>query len=187
MNNVVIDRKRIHFIKHFIIKEDRLKMKERDLKGTCTQKILLVKAGNPKHFREIYSWVINELKKQSLLLIPFPSTNKYKPQNKQLPFSLVKELCKRNKHLINGSGFLYRKYSLPKNTRDINLQYKSLQLKNNKIIKNSNILLLDDVVTTGSSLAAGMIKIKSIHPKSLQAMAIARKVYLKDVPKGGLF
>lgn len=186
-NSFIFDKKKIYFINYFIIKEDRLKMKIKDLKRTRTQKILLAKDGNLKYIKEIFSWVVKELTNQSLILIPFPSTNKYKSVRKQLPFSIIKELCKKNKFLIDGSGFLYRKYSLSKNTRNTDLQYKSLELKNTKKIKNSNILLLDDVTTTGSSLAAGIKKIKSARPKSIKALAIAKKVYLNNIPKRSIF
>lgn len=122
-----------------------------------------------------------------LIIIPYPSTNKDKNTSQQLPNMIASGMHEEYKEWENGSGYLYRKYSLPKNTRDVIEQYKSLAITNEKALKNKNILLLDDVTTSGSSLLAGLKILAQVHPKQLKALAIARKVYLKDIPLTGIY
>ncbi|MCX6789082.1 MAG: phosphoribosyltransferase [Candidatus Gribaldobacteria bacterium] len=88
---------------------------------------------------------------------------------------------------IDGSGYLYRKYSLPKNTRDDITQYESLAIKNINFLQGKNVLLLDDVTTSGSSFVAGLKILALANPKKLKALAIAKKAYLKDVPLSGIY
>jgi len=177
----------INFINYFIIKEDRHKIGINKLNGTRTQKILATKDGETKYIKEIVSWIINEVEKKPLIIIPYPSTDKDKNQLKQLPNIIAQEMHKYYKNWVDGSGFLTRKYSLPKNTRDETEQYKSLIIKNKKNLKKKNILLLDDVTSSGSSLLAGLKKLRTVKPKKLKALAVAKKVYLKDIPLSKLF
>jgi hypothetical protein len=187
MNKQLKFDKDIFFISYFIIKEDREKIEENKLKGTRTDKILKTKNGIEDFHYEIADWVAGVLENKPLIIIPFPSTNRYKSKKRQLPFLLIKELCKKNKKWIDGSNLLFRKFSIPKNTRDVFVQIESLELLDVEKIINQEIVLLDDVVTTGSSLKAGINIIKRGIPKSVRGLAVARKVYLKDVGTNEIF
>lgn len=177
----------IYFVNYFIIKKDRAALSASALKGTRTEKILISKE-KPKIFlKEIVGWLKKELSDREMILIPFPSTNKLKSKQKQLSYLLAKELHKINPKWSNGSDLIVRKISLPKNTRNIKLQLKSLKCPKPSVIKGKNILVIDDVVTSGSSLKAAIKLIKNYHPNQVKGMALAKKVYLKDVPLTGLY
>lgn len=128
-----------------------------------------------------------KLSDEEIIFIPFPSTNKSKPKQKQLSYLLTKELHKINSKWKNGSNLIIRKKNLPKNTRNVKLQFESLKCQNHNRIKNKKILIIDDVVTSGSSLKAAIKLIKQYHPKKVKGMAIAKKVYLKDIPLSGIY
>ena len=122
------------------------------------------------------------------MFIPYPSTNKYKPRKKQLPFVLVEHICSRNKNFINGSGVIFRQTNIKKNTRNKSKQLKSLSVRDPYAsIKGSNVVVLDDVTTTGSSLKAGIELIKKHKPLKVIGFAAAKKVYLKDIPIGSKY
>lgn len=170
-----------NFISYFIIKEDREKMGKNLSPDSRTVKILSSKDGETKHLREITSWVANELQDKKILIIPFPSTNKEKPCSQQLPFLITKQLATLSSKWVDGSGIIYRRFSLPKNTRDEVQQYKSLSFDADKLKGFENILILDDVITSGSSLKAGL-KLLLPTRSNVAALAIARKVHLEEVP-----
>ena len=176
----------IFFLRYFIIREDRKKLSRKELSNTCTNKILRLKDGDLNDLEEVVSWVTDFIKKNPIVIVPFPSTRKFKPKKKQLPFLIMKELCDANPLWIDGSNFLFRKYSLPKNTRNYKLQFNSLECDGKKI-KGKDVIIIDDVITTGSSLKAGINIIKKGKPKSIKALAVAKKVYLKEIPDSQIF
>jgi predicted amidophosphoribosyltransferase len=55
------------------------------------------------------------------------------------------------------------------------------------MIKGKNVILLDDVLTSGSSLKAGIRILKKEKPNKIIGLAVARKVYLKDLPMLGIY
>lgn len=177
----------IYFINYFIIKKDRETLPISLLRGTRTERILISKENPKKFLKEITTWFKKELSDQELILIPFPSTNKLKPKQKQLPYLLTKELHKINPKWIDGNGLIARKISLPKNTRNIKLQLESLKCVKPNMLKGKDVLIIDDVVTSGSSLKAAINLIKAYHPRQVKGFALARKVYLKDIPLTGLY
>ncbi len=178
----------LHWINYFIIKEDREKMGEK-IKGTRTEKLFAFKSGDYSHIQEIVGWVADILDTDPIVIVPYPSTNPNKDKSIQLPYVVAGELAKINKNWIDGSGYLKRKFELPKNTRDVNSQYESLEFELNKEFKNFPILLLDDVTTSGSSLEAGLkvIREKSEKGQEISSLAVAKKVFLKEVPPGALY
>jgi tRNA 2-selenouridine synthase SelU len=187
LKNRLFELNDINFINYLIIKEDRQKISEQKLINTRTRKILAVKDGENAYVDEIISWAINEIEKMPLIIIPYPSTNKDKDVSQQLPNIIVSRMHEEYKEWEDGGGYLFRKYSLPKNTRNEIEQYKSLIIQNKNVLQNKNILLLDDVTTSGSSLRAGLKILAQANPKQLQAIAIAKKVYLKDIPLTGIY
>lgn len=71
--------------------------------------------------------------------------------------SIAERLCIHP--VIDGTKVLYRIIEVPKKTdggnRDFDLEYRSLEVQNEKLIRNKQVLLLDDVSTSGVSLNAG--------------------------------
>lgn len=183
----MLSKNRIYFINYFLIKEDREKLPPRSLKNTWTEKILYSKKNNPgKYLKYLTKIVAKALEKKPILIIPYPSTNKFKPVNKQLPFLIVRELNKINPKWENGSGLLIRKNSIAKNTRNIASQFRSLRVIGSNRIRGKNVIIFDDVTTSGSSLKAGIKLVKKACPSSVKGMALAKKVFLRDIPLSGI-
>jgi len=187
LKNKVLNNNKINFINYFIIKKDRERIDPKLLLKTRTHKIYSYKEGDKKYLKEIVTWVAKTLKRERIIIIPYPSTRKYKKRDNQLPFCIVKELSKIYDGWIDGSGILYRKYSLPKNTRNTQKQYKSLEIANPNVLKGEKVLIFDDVYTSGSSLKAAIKKIKEAKPADVKSIAIARKVYIRDIPLSGIY
>ena len=185
--NKVFEINEINFISYLIIKEDRNRIAKQQLLNTRTNKILAAKESATDYINEIVSWIADELAETPLIIIPFPSTDKDKDINKQLPNIITAAVHARHRGWIDGSGYLVRKHSLPKNTRDKVKQYESLTIKNKGVLRDKDILLLDDVTTSGSSLLAGLKILAEDKPRKLKALAIAKKVYLKNIPLSGIY
>lgn len=126
------------------------------------------------------------MEKKRILIVPYPSTRRKKPRNKQLPFLIVHELNKINPKWEDGSGIIVRKYTLKKNTRNISKQYDSLAISDKEKIKGRDVLVFDDVITSGSSIRAGIKLIKTANPKKVQGLAIAHKISLEEIPISGI-
>lgn len=176
----------VNYIGYFLIKEDREKLDPKVLTGTLTEKILNAKEGSAHHISSFANLIAAQLPRKPLIIVPFPSTNKEKAQRLQLPYLLSKRMAAIHPGWEDGAGVLYRKYSLPKNTRDKEMQYKSLSVIADRI-KDKSILLLDDVTTSGSSLMAGLKKIQEAKAKRVFALALAKKVYSTDIALTALF
>lgn len=52
-----------------------------------------------------------------------------------------------------------------------------LKLSDLEIIKNKKILIVDDIVTTGSSIKAAIALIKKAHPKDIKFLTLAKVTY----------
>lgn len=70
--------------------------------------------------------------------------------------SIAKRLCVHP--VIDGTDVLYRAKELPDKAetgiRDYELEYESLEVRNESLIRNKQILLLDDITTSGVSFDA---------------------------------
>lgn len=71
--------------------------------------------------------------------------------------TIAKRLC--NPPIIDGTDVIFRSKETDKKSsggsRDKNFEIESLSVKNDYIVKDQQVLLLDDVSTSGSSLRAG--------------------------------
>lgn len=71
--------------------------------------------------------------------------------------TIAKRLCAPS--IIDGTEVLFRSKKVPKKTdggsRDFQTEIDSLQVENESLIRGKQVLLLDDVSTTGNSLKAG--------------------------------
>ena len=183
----ILSKNKVYFINYFLIKTDREKLSPRLLKNTWTEKILYSKQKNPsKYLKHLARAVAKNLEKKSILVIPYPSTNKFKPISKQLPFLIVRELNKINSKWENGSGLLIRRKSIAKNTRNIADQFRSLGVIGKHRIQGRDVIIFDDVTTSGSSLNAGIKLVEKYCPNSVKGMALAKKVFLSDIPLSGI-
>lgn len=99
---------------------------------------------------------------------------------------IAKRLCKPP--IIDGTECLRRRVTIQKKSRDVfrdidpeklNLEIESLTIENADIIKGKQVLLLDDIATTGTSLEAGRYKLKEAGAELVAAIVLGhtRKGY----------
>jgi len=73
--------------------------------------------------------------------------------------TIAKRLCEYSSRRIDGTDVLLRAFEIPKKSiggeRDLQKEIRSLTIRNENIIKDQQVLLMDDITTTGTSLKAG--------------------------------
>lgn len=84
-----------------------------------------------------------------------------------------------SKKIYDGSNVLYRKYEVPKSSishekRSYSRQYDSLGVRNKELIKDKNVLLIDDIYTSGASMHACKEKLLENGAKKVYLFAYAR-------------
>ncbi|VVB90627.1 Uncharacterised protein [uncultured archaeon] len=88
--------------------------------------------------------------------------------------TIAKRLCKTP--IIDGTDVIVRVNEIPKKAlggkRDLKSEIESLTLKNEIIIKYQQVLLLDDVTTTGISLRAGKYMLENTGAKIVVMYAL---------------
>lgn len=111
-------------------------------------------------------------------IIPIPSS---KLKNEDLEFSGIEIIVDRltqHSQQRNGVGVLLRHHNVIKGDKDLNRQINSLSIKSdllgNLMIKDKDVLIIDDVVTSGVSFEASKAIIAQYSPKSITCLALAR-------------
>jgi adenine/guanine phosphoribosyltransferase-like PRPP-binding protein len=93
--------------------------------------------------------------------------------------TIAKSLCKPP--IIDGTECIRRKVTGTKKSRNVhrkidreklNKEIESLIIENEHLIKGMQVLLLDDVATTGTSLEAGRSKLKEAGAELVAAIAL---------------
>ncbi len=90
--------------------------------------------------------------------------------------TIAKQLCS---HLvIDGTDVISRVFEIPKKTvgesSDMQLEIKSLAVTDESVVRGRQVLLLDDVTTTGTSLKAGKYLIEQAGAEIVVLLALAR-------------
>ncbi len=89
--------------------------------------------------------------------------------------AIAKQLCSSPR--IDGTGVLSRTFKIPKKSiggsRDLSAEIKSLTVEDEAIVKDYQILLMDDVTTTGTSLMAGRFQLLRAGAKGVALLALA--------------
>lgn len=122
-----------------------------------SQKILLFKKGGPvvKEFCEL---ICQYLSTKSLFIVcPYPASSVgYAGRPLQ---NLVKAICAKLPNCQDGTEVIFRKIPVSKKStgglRNYELEISSLEIVNADRVVNQQVLLIDDVTTTGTSLRAG--------------------------------
>jgi len=94
---------------------------------------------------------------------------------------VIRELVTLNSNYKDGRKCINRITSIPKGhlggDRNINLHLLSSEIKNHELLNNKDILLIDDIITTGKSVEAFSKLIKNkTKPKSLTIFVFSRTV-----------
>lgn len=118
---------------------------------------------------------INELrlKYSNYVIVPIPSS---KESDEERGFNHVEELFAELKLPIYKcleKKFNFKQSDLSKNER-MKVESKLL-IKKGELLKNKNVLLVDDIITTGSSLKAGINLIKKYNPKRIECLTLCKK------------
>lgn len=122
--------------------------------------ILDFKKKNIDIINKFHKIVSAKLNRNNFVICIVPSHDS-KNTNLNTPLSiLAKKLCKSN-GLIDGTECLIRTNTIEKlatgGCRNIDLHLNSIKVKHPEIIKNKEVLILDDIKTTGNTLKACQI------------------------------
>jgi hypothetical protein len=102
------------------------------------------------------------------------------PIKKMSPVKILAQKLAKHFGWIDGTECLVRKYKIDKlaygGNRDINTHLQSLKVVSQSLIARKNILVLDDVTTSGHSLQAGKKLILDSKAKSVKLYALAKTV-----------
>ncbi len=90
--------------------------------------------------------------------------------------TIAKQLCSHS--VIDGTDVISRVFEIPKKTvgesSDMQLEIKSLAVTDESVVRGRQVLLLDDVTTTGTSLKAGKYLIEQAGAEIVVLLALAR-------------
>ena len=90
--------------------------------------------------------------------------------------TIAKQLCSHP--VIDGTEVISRALEIPEKTmggsRDMQLEIESLTVLNENVVRGRQVLLLDDVTTTGTSLKAGKYLIEQAGAEIVVLLALAR-------------
>ena len=112
------------------------------------------------------------------IIVPIPS---YKEDDEIREFNHVEEMFKILKlRLMNV-------LSKTKKVKQANLSFTQrkqikdfLEITNGEVLRNKKVLLVDDVYTTGSTMAAAISLVEQYHPKKIEILVMS-KTSLKDL------
>lgn len=100
------------------------------------------------------------------------------------PPSGIRTIAERLCHppIIDGTNIIVRSKEINKKSaggsRDLELEIESLSLKNEIIVKDQQVLLLDDVTTSGASLRAGKYLLEEAGAKLVAMYAMGRTQFI---------
>lgn len=107
-------------------------------------------------------------------IVPIPS---YFVANEKRGFNHVVEIAKYLKlPIINCLEKINDIKQANLSKHDRNKSINNFKLSDTKNIRNKNILIIDDVYTTGTTMEAVVKLIKSLHPKTIKILVIAKTV-----------
>ena len=90
--------------------------------------------------------------------------------------TIAKQLCSHP--IIDGTDAISRAFEMPKKTvggsRDLQSEIQSLAVADETVVKGRQVLLLDDVTTTGTSLKAGKYLIARAGAEMVALFALAK-------------
>ena len=91
---------------------------------------------------------------------------------------VAKELCKKRPHVINARRSLYRHTKIKKlsggGERSLQVHLDSIEVRHEHLIEGRNVLLLDDITTTGFSLCACRLLLLRAGAASVLMFALAK-------------
>jgi predicted amidophosphoribosyltransferase len=137
-------------------------------------KVLDLKANKAEAIKYFYDILIEHITQdKNTLIVIVPSHDPETPSSGML--RLGKRLSQQG---FDATNSLLRIKKIDKltqgGTRSIAIHLKSIELNNADMIKDKNIILLDDVTTTGNSLLACKNILQKAGPKNITMIAIGK-------------
>lgn len=161
--------------KYWINKKDKIKNEDFD---QHSKKLLDFKEAQRYtigYFSKIILEGIDKSKIYAVVCIP-----PHKPGNLNFSEVLVNDLCSKNSNFINGNGCLVRIKEIDKKAtggnRDESVDLESIILKNSEVLLNHDILLIDDVTTSGNTFSAckKIIKKSGVNYGAIFCLALGK-------------
>lgn len=141
------------------------------------QYVLALKSLNILAIENFVNVIMNPLKDCEFAVCAVPSHDAVSSHYSSGIRKLAKELGKIP-GVTDLSGNLIRKYEIPKKSaggkRDLHTDLQSLQLKSPSSFAGREVLLLDDVATTWTTMTACVQVIKEAEPKDVVPFALGR-------------
>jgi competence protein ComFC len=157
-----------------------------DYQGIIRQKILQYKFGEKTYISECFTKIIlNDEKicrflKNYDIIIPVPISKKRKKKRGYNQSELIaKKIAKQMKNLKYTSKVLYKtKDTIPQSVLDKDKRIENIKgayyIKNEQILKNKKVLLIDDIFTTGSTVNECSKILKQVGVKEIGIFTLAR-------------
>ena len=109
---------------------------------------------------------------QVIVIVP-----SHTPSNKMSSVRKLAIMLAKYKNWVDATDSIVRTHEIAKlaygGNRSIDTQLSSLRVKNIQLLKNRNVLVFDDVTTSGNSLYATMQLLHNINVKSVWSYAVA--------------
>jgi len=96
-------------------------------------------------------------------------------------YQIVRKLCAFHPGLVDGSKCLVRHTAKQKahlgGSRDKSIHFQTIRVQHPEIFYNKEVLLLDDVITTGNSMQACKELLLTAGAKQVTCLALAKTVH----------
>ncbi|PKP60723.1 MAG: hypothetical protein CVT88_02210 [Candidatus Altiarchaeales archaeon HGW-Altiarchaeales-1] len=127
-----------------------------------------------KYFTNKLSGILSDTSEYVICVMP----SHWKGTNQSGIRTIVRQICLKRNNITDGTDILSRKYTVSKKhlggERNQDEEIKSLTVADEGIIRNRQILLVDDVTTTGTSLNAGMFVLKQYGCELVALLALGK-------------
>jgi hypothetical protein len=156
--------------------------KDSERGSTCGfSKLILELKRNSENAIKEFAEFFAPIRAEELFVVAVPSSD---PKNRRTG---IRYLAKKISALLKGivkSGLLIRTRKIPKKSaggeRDLQADLESLELLDAEKFDGKNVLLLDDVVTSGTTISACEEIIREAGPRSIVRVALAKTYSTKN-------
>lgn len=149
-----------------------------------TSNLISFKNGERKsygYFRNCINKHLPELENENWLICSIPSHDQISPKENNMDNFLI--YCRFSSNMHHVHSLIYRKYATPKKhigkeygERTIEKDYDSYILRKDINVKGKNIIIFDDITTSGSSMLAARQFLKDNGANKVVCIALGKTV-----------